>query len=262
VSDGNPHGVLLLVSYDGTAFHGWARQSGMRCVEDTLCGAVMAIDPRSSPIRGASRTDAGVHAQGQLAAFDTKLDVPARGWVLGLNRQLPDDLAVRGARRVAAGFSPRLMARGKRYRYRVLIDAVRDPHWRTRGWRVPELDIEAMAREADAARGTHDFASFRAAGDARVSTVRTLTRVDVMSEEDPRIVAVVVEGDAFLHHMVRILVGTMVDVARGRLAAGAIGRAIGARDRRAAGTTAPAHGLVLECVHIDTPEGAGDPWPP
>jgi tRNA pseudouridine38-40 synthase len=261
VSDGNPHGVLLLVSYDGTAFHGWARQSGMRSVEETLRGAVTAVDSRAGPIRGASRTDAGVHAEGQLAAFDATLDVPARGWVLGLNQQLPGDVAVRAARKVGAGFAPRLMARGKRYRYRMLVDMVRDPHWRTRGWRVPELDVDAMAREADAALGKHDFASFRASGDARLNTVRTLTRVDVVREEDPRIVAVVVEGDAFLHHMVRILVGTMVDVARGRLGAGAMARAIDACDRRAAGTTAPAHGLVLEYVDIDLPVGAGESWP-
>jgi tRNA pseudouridine38-40 synthase len=262
VSDGSSHGVLLLVSYDGTHFHGWARQNGVRSVEETLRGAVLAVDPRAGRLRGASRTDAGVHAEGQLAAFDSTLDVPARGWVLGLNRHLPDDVAVRAARPVAAGFSPRLMARGKRYRYRVLVDAVRDPTWRTRGWRVPDLDVEAMAGEAHGARGTHDFASFRAAGDARLSTVRTLTRVEVVREEDARVVAIVVEGDAFLQHMVRILVGTMVDVARGRLQPGAIARAIRACDRRAAGTTAPAHGLVLECVHIDTPEGAGERWPP
>jgi tRNA pseudouridine38-40 synthase len=234
----------------------------MRSVEETLRGAVLAIDPRAGRLRGASRTDAGVHAEGQLAAFDATLKVPARGWVLGLNRHLPEDLAVRAARTMPAGFSPRLMAHGKRYRYRVLVDTVRDPLWRTRGWRVSDLDLEAMAREAEAARGTHDFASFRAARDTRLTTMRTLTRVDVVREEDPRIVAVVVEGDAFLHHMVRILVGTMVDVARGRLGAGAIAQAIRACDRRTAGTTAPAHGLVLECVHVEMPEEAGERWPP
>jgi tRNA pseudouridine38-40 synthase len=256
------HGVLLQVSYDGSAFHGWARQQGARTVEETLSGAVLAVDPRAGAIRGTSRTDAGVHAEGQLAAFDAEQAIPARGWVLGLNQNLPDDVAVRTARPVPAGFAPRFAARGKRYRYRVLVDRARDPHWRARAWRVPELDIAAMAREAEAARGKHDFASFRAAGDARSTTVRTLTRVDIEREGDPRMVAIVVEGDAFLYRMVRILAGTIVDVGRGRLAGGAVARAILARDRRAAGTTAPAHGLVLELVHIDMPEGAGEPWPP
>jgi tRNA pseudouridine38-40 synthase len=254
-------GVLLQVTYDGSAFHGWARQSGIRTVEETLSGAVRAVDPRAGPLRGASRTDAGVHAAGQLAAFDGTVDVPLRGWVLEINKHLPDDVAVRSARRVPAGYAPRLAARSKRYRYRVLVDVIRDPHWRTRAWRLPELDVEAMASEAACARGTHDFASFRAAGDSRANTVRTLTRLDVEREEDPRVVAVVVEGDAFMQHMVRILVGTMADVARKRLARGAMAAALGARDRRAAGTTAPAHGLMLEHVEVEL-EGLGERWPP
>jgi tRNA pseudouridine38-40 synthase len=262
VSDAKPYGVLLEVSYEGTAFHGWAKQTGVRTVEETLWGATIAVDPQATPPRGASRTDAGVHAEGQLAAFDAWRDVPMRGWVLGLNQHLPADVAVRAARPVPAGFSPRLAARGKRYRYRVLVDPVRDPHWLTRAWRVPDLDIDAMAAEASAACGTHDFAAFRAAGDARATTVRTLTRVEVVRDEDPRVVALVVEGNAFLYNMVRILVGTMVDVARGRLAVGAVAHALRARDRRSAGTTAPAHGLVLECVDADLSEGAGERWPP
>jgi tRNA pseudouridine38-40 synthase len=255
------HGVLLEIAYDGSAFHGWAAQQGRRTVEETLRGAVLALDPRAGPLRGASRTDAGVHAQGQLVALDAERDIPARGWALGLNQHLPEDVTVRRARAVAPGFSPRFAARGKRYRYRLLVDILRDPLWRSRAWRVKELDFEAMSREADAARGNHDFGAFRASGDDRVSTVRTLHAVTVEREEDPRVVAVVVEGDAFLYKMVRILVGTMADVARGRLPPGAVTRALATRDRRAAGTTAPAHGLVLEYVDVALPPGAGTPWP-
>lgn len=254
-------GVLLEVAYDGTAFHGWAPQRGLRTVEDTLRGAVLAIDPKAGPLRGASRTDAGVHAQGQLVAFDALRDVPLRGWVLGLNKNLPEDLAVRSARAVPAGFSPRFSARGKRYRYRMLVDPVRDPLWRTRAWRIPKLEPEAMLPEAEAARGTHDFGSFRSSGDERPTTVRTLTRLAIEYEADRRIVAVVVEGDAFLHNMVRILVGTMVDVGRQRLEAGAVARALAVNDRRVAGTTAPAHGLALEYVDVELPEGWGERWP-
>jgi tRNA pseudouridine38-40 synthase len=254
--------VLLEVAYDGTAFHGWAAQSTARSVEETLHGAVLALDPRASRLRGTSRTDAGVHAEGQLVAFDTDRDIPPRGWTLGLNQHLPEDVSVRAARPVPPFFSPRFASRGKRYRYRMLVDAVRDPRWRTRAWRVSDIDPEAMAREGEAARGTHDFAAFRSSGDARATTVRTLTRVAVEREADPRILSVVVEGDAFLYNMVRILVGTMVDAARGRLPAGAVARALGARERRAAGITAPAHGLVLEQVHLDLPEGSGERWPP
>lgn len=256
------HGVLLEVAYDGTAFHGWASQHGQRTVEDTLRGAIGEMDPRVAQIRGASRTDAGVHAQGQLVAFDTERDIPVRGWTLGVNQHLPDDVAVRAARAVPPAFSPRFSATGKRYRYRVLVDEVRDPRWRTFAWRIPELDVDVAAAEATAALGTHDFAAFRASGDERVDTVRTLSRVAIEREADPRIVGFVVEGNAFLYNMVRILVGTLVDVGRGRLQPGAVGRALAAKDRALAGTTAPAHGLVLEQVRVNLPEGAGERWPP
>jgi len=251
-------GVLLELAYDGTAFHGWAAQSSARTVQDTLRGAILAIDPRASPLRGASRTDAGVHAEGQVAAFDTELDIPARGWALGLNKHLPDDIAVRVARAVPPAFAPRFAAR---YRYRVLLDPVRDPYWHARAWRLPGIDVAAMVLEAEASLGTHDFAAFRSSRDERASTVRTLTRVEVEREADPRLISVIVEGNAFLYNMVRILVGTMCDVARRRLQPGAVARCIQAGDRRQAGTTAPAHGLVLEQIDIALPEGAGDPWP-
>ena len=254
-------GVLLEVAYDGTGFHGWATQKERRTVEDTLRGAVLAMAPDVGELRGTSRTDAGVHAEGQAVAFDTSREIPAQGWVLGLNQHLPDDVAVRAARSVSAGYSPRFCARTKRYRYRVLVDAVRDPGWHTRAWRVSEIDLSSMVVEAEAARGTHDFAAFRGSADARATTVRTLTRVDVEREADRRVLGIVVEGNAFLYNMVRILVGTMVDVARGRLRAGAMARAIETRSRADAGATAPAHGLVLEHVDLVLPEAAGPSWP-
>jgi tRNA pseudouridine38-40 synthase len=233
----------------------------VRTVEDTLRGAVLALDPRASRLRGTSRTDAGVHAEGQLVAFDSERDIPAKGWTLGLNQHLPEDLAVRASRSIPPSFSPRFASRGKRYRYRVLVDPVRDPRWRTRAWRVSEVDPTLMGQEGAAAIGTHDFAAFRSAGDERDITTRTLTRVEVERGDDPRLLSVVVEGSAFLYNMVRILVGTMVDVGRGRLAPGAVARALASHERRLAGITAPAHGLVLEHVFVDLPEGTGARWP-
>ncbi len=259
--EANAHGVLLEVAYDGTDFNGWATQREGRTVEDTLRGALYAIDPNARGPRGTSRTDAGVHAEGQLAAFDTSRDIQPRGWVLGLNRHLPDDVCVRSARAVPPDYNPRFASRGKRYRYRVLLDEVRDPTWRSRAWRIGgKLDFDLMSREARALEGTHDFAAFRTAADQRPTTVRTLSRVSI--EREGRIASVVVEGNAFLHNMVRILVGTLVDVGRGRLEEGTAARALEEKDRRIAGTTAPAHGLVLEEVHVDLPEGAGASWPP
>ena len=235
--------MLLEVAYDGTAFHGWAAQKDVRTVEETLLGALVALDPHVRTVRGASRTDAGVHADGQLAAFDTTRDIPARGWVLGLNQHLPEDVAVRAARPVAAGFAPRFAARGKRYRYRVLVDPVRDPALAARTWRVADVDVAAVAqRGAGRARNARLRRPFARRG-TRATTPCGPCRASTSSAKPhPRVVAVVVEGNAFLYNMVRILVGTMIDVGRGRLEPGAIARALRSRDRGQAGTTAPAHG--------------------
>src|SRR5579859_4521835 len=121
------YGVLLTVAYDGTDFHGWAAQKAERTVEETLRGAILALDPLAGAPRGMSRTDAGVHAEAQMAAFDASLEIPARGWVLALNQHLPEDAAVRSARSVAPGYNPRLSAKVKRYTYRLLLDRVRHP---------------------------------------------------------------------------------------------------------------------------------------
>jgi tRNA pseudouridine38-40 synthase len=258
---GFTQGVLLKVAYDGTHFKGWASQRGERTVAETLKGAIHAIDPHASAPRGTSRTDAGVHAEGQMVAFDATREVPCRGWVLGLNQHLPDDVAVRAARTVDLDFNPRFASRGKRYRYRLLLDRVRDPLWAARSWRVGyPLDRELLRREAATILGTHDFAAFRSSHDERTETTRTMTRVAI-EETDDRILGIVIEGTAFLHNMIRILAGTLVDVARGRLPEGTISRAIAEKDRRLAGTTAPGQGLTLEAIELSIPEGASEPWP-
>lgn len=256
-------GVLVEVAYDGTAFSGWASQKDerTRTVEDTLRGAMLALDPRAKGPRGTSRTDAGVHAEGQLAAFDTELFMPPRGWVLTLNQHLPEDVAVRSARYVPAGYAPRFASKKKRYRYDLLLDKVRDPLLCHRAWRIGyDMDMAIVEHEAQSIVGTHDFVAFRAAGDERVQTVRTIHTVEV-NQRDRRRWSIAIEGTAFLHNMVRILVGTLVDVGRGHLRAGAIARAIAGRERSMAGQTAPAHGLTLESIDLELPEGAGERWP-
>jgi len=260
-------GVLLTVAYEGTAFSGWASQKSartVRTVEDVLRGAIQSLDRNARGPRGASRTDAGVHAQGQLAAFDTTLELPARGWVLALNQHMPDDACIRAARIVSAGYNPRLMSRMKRYRYSLVFDKVRDPSLRHSHWRIGyEVDIEAMTREASAIVGTHDFAAFRAAGDTRATTTRTLMAVTVApSPSDSRVWTIAYEGTAFLYNMVRILTGTLVDVGRGHLPKGTIARALHGKNRALAGQTAPAHGLVLEHIDVDLPGQVGESWPP
>lgn len=262
--DGPPSvvtGVLVQIAYDGTSFSGWASQRDARTVEDAVRGAILAVDPRASGPRGTSRTDAGVHAEHQLAGFDATVAIPPRGWVLALNQHLPDDVAIRSARLVPAGFAPRFASRKKRYRYELLLDKVRDPLLRTRAWRIGyDMDMDRLTRESRAIIGTHDFVAFRSAGDERADTVRTIHDVEVKRIGD-RLWSVSVEGDAFLYNMVRILVGTLVDVGRGHLEEGAIERAIRGRSRSLAGQTAPPHGLTLEAIDVALPEGAGEPWP-
>ncbi len=256
------HGVLLTVAYDGTPFAGWAPQRDVRTVSDTVLAGVRAIDAGVAGLRGASRTDAGVHARGQLAAFDTDRAIDARGWVLAVNANLPDEIAVRAARAVPVGFNPRFVSRGKRYRYRLLLDPVRDPLLRATAWRVPwAVNLDRMRAEARDLVGTHDFAAFRTSHDERASTERTLARVDV-EQADERVAAIVVVGDAFLHNMVRILAGMLVDVGRGQLELGTARRAFASKRRGDLGVTAPAHGLVLEEAFVDLPAEAGTPWPP
>lgn len=256
-------GVLLTVAYDGRGFSGWAPQPTQRTVAGELLGAIQAIDPTVRELRGASRTDAGVHARGQRVAFDAEADLPTRGWALAITRNLPDSIAVRRASRVDVGFSPRFSNRGKRYRYTLLGDRVRDPFLEGRVWRMEpwgDAALERARREAASAEGTHDFAAFRSAADEREKTTRTLRSVSVSVDAgDARLVRVDVEGDAFLHNMVRILVGTIADVARERLEPGAIARALASKDRRDAGITAPSDGLCLEEVLLDR-EG-DDAWP-
>jgi tRNA pseudouridine38-40 synthase len=207
-----------------------------------------------------------VHAEGQIATFDATLDIPPRGWVLALNQHLPEDVSIRRAWRTPPQLHPSAIVRSKRYAYRVLIDRVRDPLWKERAWRIGwPIDLAKVEREGARLVGTHDFGAFRSSHDARTNTVRTIRRVEVIRGEggsDRRVVSIILEGDAFLYNMVRIAVGTLMDVARGKLEEGIIERAFMSRDRKTLGATAPAHGLTLAHVDFELPEEASEPWPP
>jgi tRNA pseudouridine38-40 synthase len=257
--------ILLTVAYDGRRFAGFVPQPGQRTVAGELLGALRALDPGVREIRGASRTDAGVHARGQRVAFDPTRPIPPRGWALGVARHLPDEIAVRRAAVVPAGFVPRFESTGKRYTYTLLRDPVRDPFLEGRAWRAEGLSqsgaLERAREEAAHLIGTHDFAAFRSSADTRESTERTLRSVEVIEDAaDPRIVVVDVQGDAFMHNMVRIIVGALVDVARRRLPAGAVLRALASKDRRDLGVTAPPDGLCLE--RVDLRYEGSSAWPP
>jgi len=254
-------GVLLTVAYDGGPFSGFAAQPNARTVAGELLGAIRALDPKVSTLRGTSRTDAGVHAHGQLVAFDTGMTIAPRSWVLGVTRHLPEELAVVRAARVAAGFEPRRHVRSKTYRYVVFESAVRDPFLEGRAWRVADrLNQIAMCQAAAHLCGEHDFAAFRGASDERTDTVRRILRVEVRrARSDTRLWELVVEGDRFLYRMVRIIAGTLVDVGRGRLDASATARAIATKLRTELGVTAPPQGLYLDAIELDV--APNEAWP-
>ena len=187
--------------------------------------------------------------------------MPPRGWVLTLNQHLPEDVAVRSAQIVPTGFSPRFASKKKRYRYDLLFDKVRDPLLCNRTWRIGyDMDMARIEREANAIVGTHDFAAFRSAGDERAETVRSIYGVE-LTQADARRWSITIEGNAFLYNMVRILVGTLIDIGRGHLPEGTIARALAGKDRALAGQTAPARGLTLQSIELEMPEGSGERWP-
>lgn len=256
-------GVLLTLAYVGGPFHGFVEQSNVRTVAGEVLGAVQQIDPHVKSLRGVSRTDAGVHARGQLAAFDSRLTVPPRGWLLAINRHLPDEIAVRHVVMVPCGFDPRRYATLKWYRYSLLRDVRRDPFLDAVTWRIGgELDLHKARKEASDLVGTHDFAAFRSSADERTSTIRTISRLTIESSiHDPRVIFIDVWGTGFLHNMVRIIVGTLVDVARGKLDLGTMQRGLLTGDRSVLGITAPPQGLCLRHVELMDTAELGTEWP-
>lgn len=255
-------GILLTVAYDGSRFHGIARQHDQRTVAGELDGAVRAIDPRATLVRVCSRTDKGVHAHGQLVCFDTDKEISSRGWLLALSQHLPDEISVVRVAKIQPGIEPSHLARRKLYRYVLLRSQSRDPFWERRAWRLyAQLDLDSMQREAQHLIGEHDFAAFRGAKDERTETVRTMLRAELsVSEDDARLLRFDIEGNRFMYNMVRIIVGTLVDLGRGRIPAGAIKTALDSLQRTDLGMTAPPDGLYLERVQLDVE--CDEIWPP
>ena len=259
-AEGDVRHLLLLVEFDGTAFHGWQQQAEDRTVQAELSRAVAAMVGTSVTLRASSRTDAGVHAEALPVAFRTGARIPCEGFRRGLNSLLPADVAVTAVREVDPSFDPRRSSRGKRYRYDVWNAGWPSPLRARRSWwvRGTTLDTAAMQAAASHLLGEHDFSTFRAAHCDAKTPHRRLTRMEVSRPAEDE-VRIVVEGDAFLRNMVRILAGTLVDVGRGRRAPDEMPALLAARDRRLAGPTAPPQGLTLERVFYVSPEGPGSP---
>ncbi len=243
--------IRLIVEYDGTSLAGWQRQTNGPTVQQHLEEALAKLLSHEVTVAGASRTDAGVHARGQVAAFRTERAIPLHGIRRGLNSLLPPMIAVREASEVGDDFHPRHSATGKHYRYTIFTRAERSPRLRDRVWHRPgPLAILAMQAAAAALIGEHDFAAFRAAGCTAKTTMRRVDSIAVTRSE-PELVEVDVRGNAFLRQMVRIIVGTLVEVGLGRRPAAQLAEILATKDRNQAGITAPAHGLELIEVLYD-----------
>lgn len=234
----------LVIEYDGTDFSGWQIQPNERTVQATLEAALATLFGRTIRVVVAGRTDAGVHAAAQVVCFHAEKEIKPATVLRALNALTPRDLAISAADVVPDSFDPRRSAKGRVYVYRIWNRSVPSPLWRRYAWNVSRpLDAEAMAEAAAHLIGEHDFRTFRAAGCDAPTTVRRVVASTV--EIDGPLLTYRVEATAFLRHMVRNIVGTLVEVGHGQRSAADIPSLLEACDRTRAGITAPAHGLCL-----------------
>jgi tRNA pseudouridine38-40 synthase len=240
--------LKLIIAYDGAAYEGWQVQKSGTGVQEKVEDALAKLFPSKPRIHSSSRTDTGVHALGMVAHFElpkSEFKMAARKLALALNAWLPEDVRVVSASRATSNFHARFDAKGKQYRYFVWNHTAMNPLLRRTAWQVPrKLDLGAMRNAAALFKGRHDFKSFAANRNYEVeSTVRTLTRCDI--KKSGPLLTFTIEGDGFLYKMCRGIVGTLVQTGLGRFPENEIKTILAKKDRRVAGMTAPAHGLVL-----------------
>lgn len=254
--------VKLTLAFDGTAYHGFQVQKNALSVCQVLQDALEGLYGVRPPVKGCSRTDAGVHALGYCVSYTQPKPIPPRKLPLALNRFLPPDIRCKAACEVPGDFHARYSAVSKEYLYRLHNSPVDDPFWAKYSWRVSQaLDDGAMAEAARHVEGAHDFSAFMSAGSAMEDTVRTVHffRVRRCGED----ILFHICADGYLYNMVRILVGTLVEVGAGRMAPGQMPAVIASRSRSRAGDTAPARGLFLYRVNYEerAAHGADDAHP-
>ena len=240
--------VKLILAFDGTNYAGWQVQKSGIAVQEVIEKALHNIFGVTLRLHGSSRTDAGVHARAMVAHVDiprAKFTMKPRKLSLALNAHLPEDIRIMKAACAGEDFHARFSAKGKQYRYSIYNHAAMEPLLRMSAWHVPQtLDLAKMRTAARAFVGKHDFEAFAAnRGYKMKSTVRTVTRCDI--KKTGPLITVIIEGDGFLYKMCRGIVGTIVQVGQNKFRPEEISEMLGAKDRRAAGMSAPAHGLIL-----------------
>jgi len=242
--------IALGIEYDGTAYNGWQRQRTGIGVQSRVEEALSKVADEAIAVVCAGRTDTGVHASGQVAHFDTTSERSSRSWLLGANSTLPDDISVSWSQPVNDSFHARFSAIGRSYEFLILNRFERSSLYRHRAWWVREpLDSDRMHRAAQLLLGKHDFSAFRAAGCQASTPVRTITSISVTRDKDW--VLLRISANAFLQHMVRNLVGTLVAIGRGDQPEKWLEEILAGQDRKQAGAAAPPHGLTL--VNVEYP---------
>jgi tRNA pseudouridine38-40 synthase len=241
--------IRLLVEYDGSAYVGWQAQESGPSIQAKLAEAVLAVTSHAATLRVAGRTDAGVHALGQVVAFRTTSPIPGARFAAALNSYLPPDISVHRSDEAPDDFDPRFSALSKRYRYRIYQGRAPAALERTRAWyRRQPLDLEAMRAAAERLIGEHDFNAFRSVHCDASHARRAVFGIDITQTPRPPAgwtIDLEFHANAFCRHMVRILTGTLVEVGLGRRSPESVEAILAGRDRRQAGVTAPPHGLTL-----------------
>ena len=242
--------LKLTLAYDGTRYVGWQRQAEGESIQGVLEDALARFEGNPVTVHGAGRTDAGVHALGQVASVQLTCGHDVDTLTRALNAQLPEDLRVRVIEEAPPGFHARFSARAKTYRYQIRNGRVASPFDRAYVWHLPErLDAAAMRCAAHTLVGRHDFSAFQSIGTQVPDSIRTITASDVRSEGD--LLLYEVTADGFLRHMVRAIVGTLVEIGRGWRTPESIATLLANGVRAEAGATAPPHGLFLVRVDYD-----------
>ena len=261
-----PRTLKLTIAYDGTAYAGWQRQANANSIQAVIEDELATIVGAHHPLNAAGRTDAGVHAAAQVASITIDHPIPCDELLRALNARLKGgDIRIRAVEETFDGFEARIYAKSKTYRYAIWNGAAPSPFFRHVVWHVPHrLDLDRMIEATRALVGEHDFAAFQGRGSDVMTTIRTVLSADLVEmnihtdqplalsplengapHQDGRLLRFEITGTGFLRHMVRIIVGTLVDIGRGQLDSAEMARIIESRDRRRAGQTAPPHGLML-----------------
>lgn len=240
----------MTLAYDGTAYSGWQVQPGRTTIQSMLERAIAQVCRERIRVTGSGRTDSGVHALAQVASFSLESwKATADDLRRALNSKLPSDIAISSIEDAYQDFHAIRDATGKRYRYQIQIGGIRDAFEHKYRWHVQgPIDVDAMREAAATLRGQHDFASFQAVGAVRKSTVRHVRDL-IIVDQAPRFIALEIEADGFLYNMVRNIVGTLMEVGRGKKPPSWVESVLQAKDRKLAGPTAPPHGLFLMHVH-------------